>query len=228
MSSGRADLELSPVPGFRARLGRATAQLETRLWNAELDLAIAEAVLKGPKGWGGAIVKEDVPATGPPPKVTANLETLEAFRKALSVQEGEQERKDVDEVKRQRFEEVKNLLTSNAEFSDADGSTVAGRNDIAEWLLKDVEAAKRIATPPELVIAAEPGVLVTHVATGGDICCKSFVSRADRVCAPHKVDADRIPFLGLLRSGTDSPAPTDHRAGCVDRTPSTRRGSHPR
>jgi hypothetical protein len=151
--------------GFRARLGRATAQLETRLWNAELDRAIAEAVLIGPKGWPDAIAQDDVPATGPTPKVTANQETLKAFRQALSVQEGDQSAKDIKKAKPQRLEEVKGFLTSNAEFIAADGSKVAGRNDIAGWLLENVQAAERIATPPQLVKAAEPGVLLTYVGT---------------------------------------------------------------
>ena len=67
--------------GIRARLGQATTQLQTFLWGAELDLAVADAVLIGPEGWNAEL--GDVPAIGPVPKAASNLETLQEFRKAL-------------------------------------------------------------------------------------------------------------------------------------------------
>jgi hypothetical protein len=184
--------------GLRARLGRATAQLETRLWNAELDLAIAEAVLIGPEGWGVQISKDTaVPATGPTPKVSGNLETLEAFRNALAELPGA--RMINDRERNRLLEEIKPLLTSNAEFITEAGRRVNGRNAVARWLLEDPVTARRVGSEPKRVIAAAPGILVAYVEAGGDVWwVREGKVRRWRGCAGR---AEARGFAGLAPGG---------------------------
>ena len=138
--------------GLRARLGKVATQLETRLWGAELDLAIAEAILIGPKGWGATVADVTVPATGAAPRVAANLETLHEFREAVRAKRGSQ---------------VSDLLAADVEFIAGDQAR-SGRDVVATWLLQAPEST-RIASEPQKVVAAGPGILVTYVDTGADV-----------------------------------------------------------
>jgi hypothetical protein len=62
--------------GIRARLGGVATRLQSRLWGAELDFAIADAILTGPEGWGASVKDVAVPASGAAPRVAANPEVL--------------------------------------------------------------------------------------------------------------------------------------------------------
>jgi hypothetical protein len=143
--------------GIRARLGQATTQLQTFLWGAELDLAVADAVLIGPEGWNAELA--EVRAIGPLPKAASNLETLREFRIALR-----------DEGSRQRRKKFASLLAPEAEFIDASGEPRKGRDQIIRWLLKEREAAAQIAATPESVVAGRPGWLVASVGDRADAC----------------------------------------------------------
>lgn len=138
--------------GIRARLGKVAMQLQSRLWGAELDLAIAGAVLIGPAGWGASIAEIAVPATGAAPKVAANLEVLRELRRAVA---------------ERRNRAIRGLLAPDVVF-DAGGEVQRGRDAVAEWLLRTPEAP-RIASPPRRVVAVGPGFLVTHLAQGADV-----------------------------------------------------------
>jgi hypothetical protein len=143
--------------GIRARLGQATTQLQTYLWGAELDLAVADAVLIGPEGWGAGL--GDVPAIGPVPMAASNLETLQEFRNAVR-----------DDKSRQRKKRIASLLAPEAEFIDASGKSRNGPDEIIRWLLRERDAAIQIAATPESVVAGRPGWLVTCVGDRADAC----------------------------------------------------------
>jgi hypothetical protein len=138
--------------GLRARLGKAATYLENRLWGAEMDLAIAEAVLIGPTGWGASVGQVPLPAAGAPPRAAENIETLGEFRDAL---QGKRE------------QEVAELLAADAEFIAA-GRARHGRDAVVEWLRSAPESS-RIASEPQTVLAARPGYLVTYVEAGADV-----------------------------------------------------------
>lgn len=138
--------------GIRARLGKVAMQLQSRFWGAELDLAIAEAVLTGPAGWGASVAKIAVPATGAGPRVAANLEVLGEFRRAVA---------------ERRKGAIRDLLSPDAVF-DLGGEIQRGRHAVAEWLLRTPEAS-RIASPPRRVVAIGTGFLVTHLERGADV-----------------------------------------------------------
>jgi hypothetical protein len=138
--------------GLRARLGKAATYLENRLWGAELDLAIAEAVLIGPSGWGASVGRVALPATGAPPRTAEDIETLAEFR---------------DAVRDKREQELAELLAADAEFI-AGGRPRRGRDAVVEWLRSAPESS-RIASEPERVVAARPGYLVTYLEPGADL-----------------------------------------------------------
>jgi hypothetical protein len=138
--------------GLRARLGKAATYLENRLWGAELDLAIAEAVLIGPTGWGASVGQVALPPTGAPPRVATNIETLSEFR---------------DAVRGKREQELAELLAADAEFV-VEGRARRGRGAVVEWLLTAPEST-RIASEPQRVVAARPGYLVTYLEPGADV-----------------------------------------------------------
>jgi hypothetical protein len=143
--------------GIRARLGQVTTQLQTYLWGAELDLAVADAVLIGPEGWRAGL--RDVPAIGPVPKAASNLETLREFRDALR-----------EDKSRQRRKKIASLLAGEAEFIDTSGESRKGRDQIISWLLKEGDTATQIAATPESVVAGRPGWLVATVGDRADAC----------------------------------------------------------
>ena len=90
------------VVDFGAAEARLAADLYRKVKRArgrELDLAIAEAVLIGPTGWGASVGR--VPAAGTPPRVAANIEKLGEFR---------------DAVRGRRENELAGLLAAEAEF----------------------------------------------------------------------------------------------------------------
>jgi ketosteroid isomerase-like protein len=138
--------------GLRARLGTAATYLENRLWGAELDLAIAEAVLIGPTGWGAGVGQVALPPTGAPPRVATNIETLAEFR---------------DAVRSKDEQELAKLLAPDVEFVVEAGGR-RGRGAVVEWLLSESEST-RIASEPQRVLAARPGYLVTYLEPGADV-----------------------------------------------------------
>jgi hypothetical protein len=138
--------------GLRARLGKAATYLENRLWGAEMDLAIAEAVLIGPTGWGASVGRVSLPAAGAPPRAAENIEALGKFR---------------DAVQGKREQELAELLAPDAEFI-VEGRPRRGRNAVVEWLLRAPEST-RIASEPQRVVAARPGYLVTYLEPGADV-----------------------------------------------------------
>lgn len=138
--------------GIRARLGGVATRLQSRLWGAELDFAIAAAILTGPEGWGASIRGVAVPASGAAPRVAANLEVLRDFR---------------DAVDRSHERRVKRRLAPDVEFV-AEGQVIEGRDDVAEWVLRPAQRS-RIAAEPRRVAAAGPSILVSEFDTGADV-----------------------------------------------------------
>lgn len=142
--------------GLRARLSRATSELETHIWGAELDLAIAEAVLIGPEGWNARRI--EVPAIGPVPKAASNLEIVRNFRDLLR-----------DATRLWQRRRIAALLAPDAEFIDASGESRTGRESIANWLIRDPAAAKQIADNPRRLVAGRPGMLVSEFDDQADV-----------------------------------------------------------
>jgi hypothetical protein len=142
--------------GIRARLSQGAMQLEARLWGAELDLAIGQAVLIGPEGWGQSVADVDeVPVTGTPPRVATNLEVLEEFRKAVASSGSRK---------------VQKLISPQAEFvfGDERRRAVEGRKELVEWIVRDPQRS-RISTKPRMVVAGRPGFLVAYVEDGAHV-----------------------------------------------------------
>lgn len=180
--------------GIRARLGKVATQLQSLLWGAKLDLAIAEAVLIGPAGWDASVAKVAVPATGAAPTVAANLDTLRDFQRAVA---------------ERRAEAIRGLLAPDAVF-DAGGEVQRGRDAVAGWLPRAPEAP-RISSPPRRVVAVGPGFLVTDLEQGADVWriqegrvrwWRRFGDRDSAYAAARAADAGRpLPADGTGRSG---------------------------
>jgi hypothetical protein len=137
--------------GIRARLSSAAMQLESRIWGAELDGAVAEAVLTGPTDWGVTLHKIDVPASGVEPRVAANVETLRQFREAIT---------------ENRSRKVKKLLAADARFI-ADGQTHDGPDQISDWI--SGAEPKHIGSEPQRVVAGRPGFILAYVDGDADV-----------------------------------------------------------
>ena len=132
--------------GLRTRLGKVATQLQSRLWGAELDLAIAEAVLIGPPGWGVEVGDIEVPPSGPEPKVAENVAALQQFRAAVVAG---------------KADEICELLAPEVEFVPDGGDPVRHPDRVVTWILEEGHASA-IAAPPRRVEAVGTGVLITH------------------------------------------------------------------
>jgi hypothetical protein len=132
--------------GLRARLGKVAGELQSRLWGAELDFAVAEAVLIGPEGWRATVAEVMVPPTGTEPKVAENLAVLDRFRKAVADR---------------RAAEVRALLAPDVEFAVGDGEPLCDPKRIAEWILAGGDGSS-IATTPQKIEAVGPAALITQ------------------------------------------------------------------
>jgi hypothetical protein len=69
-----------------ASAGKLAGGLESRLWSAELDRAIAVAITVGPTGWGidVAEVSKQLPAAGEGPHAESAIEVIREFSLAVS------------------------------------------------------------------------------------------------------------------------------------------------
>jgi hypothetical protein len=130
--------------GLRARLGQIATELQMRLWGAEMDYAIAAAVLTGPEGWDASIAKVAVPATGAEPKVSGNVETLRLLRRAAD---------------RGSSRAVRRLLAPDVEFATGNGEPLHQPQAVARWI---VASANWLATEPTVVEAIGTGVILTE------------------------------------------------------------------
>jgi hypothetical protein len=132
--------------GIRTQLGKVTGQLQSELWGAAMDIAIAEAVLSGPNGWGTDVTEVSVPARGASPNLGANLEILGEFRK---------------QAKRRRpRKRIRELLAVDVAFFPENESAVRGRDEVIQWL-RDESHAARIGREPDKVDELAPGVLLS-------------------------------------------------------------------
>lgn len=136
---------------IRARLGSIAGDLQSQLWGAELDVAIAQAVLTGPADWGAEI--KNVPASGAAPKVAVNMETLCDLRKCIGTKSPK---------------EIGGLLAPDAEFVLPGGSTKRGAEEVADWLCEEPQSSQ-IASEPARVDAVAPGILVSRGSKGGAV-----------------------------------------------------------
>jgi hypothetical protein len=141
---------------LKARLGEVTGELQSQLWGAELDRAIAEAVLVGPVGWDAKVEDIHVPASGAEPRVAANLKTLATFRRLI---ETRPKRTIRDPFANKVRNEVRDLLSPDAEFISADGEVLKGAKEIARRLREP--QVQRIGSAPGRVDAVAPGILVS-------------------------------------------------------------------
>lgn len=71
--------------GLMTRASKMATEIESRLWGAELDLAIAVVITKGPDGWGVDVadVAKALPAVGEGPHPVSELAILDQFRAAV-------------------------------------------------------------------------------------------------------------------------------------------------
>jgi hypothetical protein len=150
--------------GLKARLGEVTGQLQSQLWGAELDRAIAEAVLVGPVGWDAKVDDIYVPASGAEPRVAANLKTLAVFRDLI---EAKSRRTIRDPFANRARNEIRDLLAADAKFISADGKVMEGAKEIAKRLREP--QSRSIGNAPESVDAVAPGILVSRRGDGAAV-----------------------------------------------------------
>jgi hypothetical protein len=137
--------------GVKAQLTRMARPLEKSLWGAELDQAIADAITIKP-GDAGVDSDDYVPAIGEPPKAMTNLDVLASFRAAVG-----------DRRKRR----MRRLLAPDVVLWPQVGEQ-RGPEQALSWLLEAQEKERRrIASEPEQVVGAGPGLLVTYLHDGG-------------------------------------------------------------
>jgi hypothetical protein len=134
--------------GARARAADIASGLQVKLWNAELDGAIASAITIGPTDWGIDVGKDDVPGHGAPPRAGDNLNTLQHFRKALREHDGRR---------------LKDLLAPKAEF----GTGEQDHEELVSWLLND--APERMEDEPLRLLAGRPGYLLAYLEASFDV-----------------------------------------------------------
>ncbi len=137
--------------GIRARLGDVAGELQSQLWGAELDVAIAEAILIGPIGWDAKV--ENLPARGAQPKVAQNAQTLCDLRK---------------QIRLKSRKAIEALLAPDVEFVLPDGQSWRGSKDVAKWLC-ETSQAQRIAEEPDGVRAVTAGILVSRLGNGAAV-----------------------------------------------------------
>jgi len=135
--------------GVRAQLTRLARPLEKSLWGAELDQAIADAITIKP-GDAGVDSDDYVPAIGDLPRATTNLEVLASFREA---------------VRHGRKRRIRRLLAPDVVLKPQDGEQ-RGPEKALRWLL-DAADRRRIATEPDQMVGAGPGLFVTYLPKDG-------------------------------------------------------------
>jgi hypothetical protein len=133
--------------GIRSRLGKVAGELQSQLWGAELDLAIGEAVLIGPEGWGISVDEIYVPASGAPSRVAANLRTLRQLRHF---------------VKKGSTRRVVTLLAPEPVFEDPGGEMLEAPVEVAKWLIGG-PMREEVLEEPLAIDAVGSNVLVTHL-----------------------------------------------------------------
>jgi hypothetical protein len=179
--------------GIRARLGDVAAELQAQLWGAELDLAIGEAVLVGPVGWGASVAAIAVPASGAAPKVTKDLEILSEFRRCVA---------------KGLPGEISALLAPGVVIRPPSGPEIAGIEKAADWLLEDPQS-KRIASEPEEVKSVRPGVILSirdtratvwRVQEGRILRWEGFDDRKTAMSAAESFGLDGLPVEAATSS----------------------------
>jgi hypothetical protein len=150
--------------GLKARLGEVTGELQSQLWGAELDRAIAEAVLVGPVGWQAKVEDIHVPASGAELRVSANLKTLAHFRGLV---EAKSKRTIRDPLAKKERSEIRDLLAPDVKFVLADGEVVEGVKAVARWLREP--QSDSVGSEPKQVDAVAPGILVSYRGNGAAV-----------------------------------------------------------
>jgi hypothetical protein len=160
--------------GARARAADAASGLQGKLWNAELDGAIASAITIGPTDWGIEIGKDDVPGHGAVPRASDNLTTLRRFRKAL---------------KQRNRRRLTALLAPTADFGTGDRD----RTELVAWLLED--PPDHIADEPARLIAGRPGYLLAYLEHRVDVW--RIQEGRVRLWRPFDLEAEARACAGL-------------------------------
>ncbi|MEA2427602.1 MAG: hypothetical protein QOF37_1230 [Thermoleophilaceae bacterium] len=140
--------------GLRSRASRVAMQLEGRLWAAEMDVAIADAITVGPEGWGVSVKDISLPAAGETPKAGGQLRLIAAFQRAL--EKGDHKALD--------------RLLAKRVFFDVNGTKIEERGKVVSWASDLPDAERReLARRAGQVVAGYPGSFVVYVEDGGDL-----------------------------------------------------------
>jgi hypothetical protein len=130
----------------RARLRGVADELQAELWGAEMDRAIADAVLTGPSGWGVKIADIDVPASGAELVAATNITKLHEFARV---------------VKKRSRTKIRKLLAADVEFvPDPGEEAMRGEERILSWLMSDLNTGQ-ITAEPEKIEVLKQGILVS-------------------------------------------------------------------
>jgi hypothetical protein len=177
----------------RARLGHVTGHLQAELWGAELDRAIARAVLTGPTGWGMKIADVDVPASGVEPMAAANIATLRKFQQA---------------AQRRSKRRLKSLLAADVEFVPGSGeASEKGQVEVLAWLMKDLHA-RQFDSAPETIEVIRQGILVVTTKKDGASVWRireGKVKRWKGFADPEEAKTDARCLLGNGANGPAAP-----------------------
>jgi hypothetical protein len=160
--------------GLRSRAGRVAMQLESRLWQAEMDEAIANAITMGPEGWGVEVADVDVPAAGETPKASGQIYKIARFQ--LALEHGDTKTLESLVAKRVRFE--------------VDGTPLSDGEAVVQWAeALSKEKREALARRKGRVTGGYPGFFVVDMQSGGaDVwrvregrisCWRMFEGRAE-------------------------------------------------
>ena len=126
-------------------------ELETQVWGAELDFAIADAITVPPGDWGIKARKIDLPpARGLDPAVARNSKQVHLLVKA---------------IRTGRIGKIRGLLHENCKYEPLGGKRVKRSGRVACRLV----FARSLATHPRQLVAGRPGMLASlHEGNNGD------------------------------------------------------------
>jgi hypothetical protein len=182
-----------------ARASKVAGEIESRLWGAELDLAIAVMITKGPEGWAMDVadVAKTVPAAGEGPHPLSELAILDQFRIAVKDDRLDRpkpvvraarfltpgsERLHLPPVLDANKPSVEELLNPYVRFvPDPAAGEERGRTTVLAWLA-DQDHRKQIDPDPQETLAAGQGRYVSvQRPAGGPIGGEYWVVRHDSI-----------------------------------------------
>jgi hypothetical protein len=149
---------------LKRQLTTIGAEFEGQLWQAELDLAIAEAITVAPGEWNVKLKNIELPARGRDPRVECDTAVLHRLRAAIGAGS---------------LAKVRKLLHFACE-QQRDGNPIASTGDeVARWLVAQQPLA---SVPKQISAGRRPGTLFCEHALEAEARWFVWCFRHGRVC----------------------------------------------